>query len=74
MLKYSRGKSTLNDITKKEESLKKFKMGKSKLGVLNSVKVTKTMKGGMYQKLDSALYLWFQQQRERGFLSQDQFY
>ena len=24
------------------------------------------MKGGMYQKLDSALYLWFQQQHEKG--------
>ena len=24
------------------------------------------MKGGMYRKMDSALYLWFRQQREKG--------
>ena len=66
MLKYSIGKSTVNDIIKKEESLKNFKMGKSELGISNSAKATKTMKGGMYQKLDSALYLWFRQQREKG--------
>ena len=41
-------------------------MGKSKLGISNSLKATKTMKGGMYQKLDSALYLWFRQQRKKG--------
>ena len=41
-------------------------MGKSELGISNSAKATKTMKGGMYQKLDSALYLWFRQQREKG--------
>ena len=41
-------------------------MGKSELGVSNSVKATKTIKGGMYQKLDCALYLWFRQQREKG--------
>jgi len=41
-------------------------MGKSELGVSNSVKVINTMKGGMYQKLDSAHYLWFRQQREKG--------
>ena len=57
MLKYSIGKWTVNDIIKKEESLKNFKVGKSEIGVSNSVKATKTMKGGMYQKLDSALYL-----------------
>ena len=66
MLKYSIGKSTVNDIIKKKESFKNFKMGKSELGVSNSVKATKIMKGGMYQKLDSALYLWFRQQREKG--------
>ena len=31
MLKYSIGKSTVNDFIKKEESLKNFKMGKSEL-------------------------------------------
>jgi len=41
-------------------------MGKSELGVSNSVKVTNTTKVGMYQKLDSAIYLWFRQQREKG--------
>jgi len=41
-------------------------MGKGELGVSNSVKVTKTMKGRMYQTLDSALYLWFRHQRKKG--------
>ena len=65
MLKYSIGKSTVNDIIKKKQSLKNFKTVKSEIGVSNSVRTTKTMKGGMYQKLDSALYLWFRQQREK---------
>ena len=43
-------------------------MGKSELGISNSLKTTKTMKWGMYQKLDSALYLWLRQQREKGIL------
>ena len=66
MLKYIIGKSTVNDIVKKEGSLKNFQMGKSELGISNSLKATKTMKGGMYPKLDSALYLRFRQQREKG--------
>ena len=41
-------------------------MGKSELGISNSLKATKTMKREMYQKLDSALYLWFRQQLEKG--------
>ena len=66
MLKYNIGKSTVNDICKSEERLKNFKMTKSELGISKSVKATKTMKVGMYHKLDSALYLWFRQQREKG--------
>ena len=66
MLKYNIGKSTVNDICKSEESLKNFKMTKCELGIPKSVKATKAMKVGMYYKLDSALYLWFRQQREKG--------
>ena len=60
------GKSTANDICKSEERLKNFKMTQSELGISKSVKATKAMKVGMYHKLDSALYLCFQQQREKG--------
>ena len=41
-------------------------MTKSELGISKSVKAKKAMKVGMYHKLDSALYLWFRQQREKG--------
>ena len=66
MLKYNIGKSTVNDICKSEERLKNFKMTKSELGISKSAKATKTMNVEMYHKLDSALYLWFRQQREKG--------
>ena len=41
-------------------------MTQSELGISKSVKATKAIKVGMYHKLDSALYLCFQQQREKG--------
>ena len=66
MLKYNIGKSIVNDICKSEERWKNFKMTKYKLGISKSVKATKAMKVGMYHKLDSAHYLWFRQQREKG--------
>ena len=56
MLKYNIGKSTVNN----------FKMSKCELGTAKCVKATKSMKGGMFDKLDNALYLWFRQQRENG--------
>ena len=40
-------------------------MTKSELGISKSVKATKAMKVEMYHKLDSVLYLWFRQQREK---------
>ncbi|CAK8676591.1 unnamed protein product [Clavelina lepadiformis] len=66
MLKYNIGKSTVNDICKSEESLKNFKMAKCEIGISKSVKATKAMKVGMYSRLNSALYMWFRQQREKG--------
>ena len=33
--------------------------------IANCVKATKSMKGGMFDKLDNGLYLWFRQQREK---------
>ena len=44
----------------------KLKQSKSELGILKSVKTSKTMKGGMFDKLDNALHLWFRQIREKG--------
>ena len=55
LLKYSIGKSIVDENIKEEESLN-FKKGKSNLEIPNSVKVAKTMKGEMYQKLDSAFF------------------
>ena len=66
MLKYNIGKSTVNYIGKSPETLKNFKMSKCELGIAKCIKATKSMKGGMFDKLDSALYLWVQQQREKG--------
>ena len=65
MVKYNIGKSTVNDICNSQESLKNFKMSKCELGIAKCVKATKSMKGGMFDKLDNALYLWFRQQREK---------
>ena len=65
MLRYNIGKSIVNDICKSEESLKCFKMAKCELGILKSVKATKSMKTGMFEELDSALCLWFRQKREK---------
>ena len=59
MGKFNIGKSVVNDICKKEEQLKKFKTAKS-------VKDTKAMKGGMFDTMNNALYVWFRQQREKG--------
>lgn len=59
MLKYNKGKSTITDISKSEESLKNFKQ--------TMWEIFKSMKNGILDKVDGVSYLWFQQQ-EKGFL------
>ena len=59
-------KSTISDIVRSKEKLKKFKQSKCELGISKSVKKTKTMRGGKFDKLDQALYIWFRQMREKG--------
>lgn len=66
MRTFNIGKSTVNDICNNEEKLKKFKSAKSEFGIAKSVKETKSMKGGMFDNMDNALYVWFRQQREKG--------
>ena len=57
MAKYNIGKSTAYDIIKQEEQLKGFKRNRAELGIGKSVKSAKSMKCGMFEKLDGALYL-----------------
>ena len=59
--RFNIGKSAISDIVQGEEKLKKCELGISK-----SVKKTKTMRGGKFDKLDQALYIWFRQMREKG--------
>ena len=66
MEKFNIGKSTLNDICRKEESFKKFKAQKEDLGISSVVKTAKQIKSGTFDKLDQALYIWLRQQREKG--------
>ena len=60
------GKSTISDIVRGEEKLNEFKQSKCELGISKSVKKTKTMRGGKFDKLDQALYIWFRQMRDKG--------
>ena len=66
MNQYNIGKSTLNDILRNEDKLKKFKAEKEGLGIPGAAETAKQIKGGNFDKLDSALYIWFRQQREKG--------
>ena len=66
MSQFSIGKSTLNDILRSEEKFKKFKAEKEELGLTGAAKTAKKVKGGYFDKLDSALYIWFRQEREKG--------
>ena len=56
----------IGDIVRGEEKLNKFKQSKCELGMSKSVKKTKTMRGGKFDKLDQSLYMWFRQMREKG--------
>ena len=66
MSQFKIGKSTLNDILRSEEKFTQFKAEKNELGILGAVKTYKAIKNGGFDKLDSALYIWFRQQREKG--------
>ena len=66
MSQFSIGKSTLNEILRSKEKFKKFKAEKEELGLSGAAKTTKEVEGGIFDKLDSALYIWFCQEREKG--------
>lgn len=65
MDKFNLGRSTLSDIVKNEASLTAFKKKRLDLGISGSVKTAKSLKDGMFEKLDSSLYIWLRQQREK---------
>ena len=59
IMKFSICKSTLNDILRSEEKFKKFKAEKEELGLSGAAKTAKKVVGGVFDKLDSAFYIWF---------------
>ena len=59
MNQFKIGKSTLNDILRSEEKLTQFKAEKNELGIPGAVKTCKAIRNGDFDKLDSALYIWF---------------
>ena len=72
--RFNIGKSTISDIVRGKEKLNKFKQSKCELGISKSVKKTKTMRGGKFDKLDQALYIWFRQMQEKESQSLAQFF
>ena len=66
MSQFSVGQSTLNDILGSEGKFKKFKPETEELGLSGAAKTAKKVKGGVFDKLDSALYILFRQEREKG--------
>ena len=66
MDKFKIGKSTINDICRKEDEFVKFETKKQELGVSSATKRAKVIKAGSFDKLDEALYIWFRQAREAG--------
>ena len=65
MSQFSIGKSTLNDILRSEVKFKKFKAEKDELGLRGAAKTAKIVEGNVFDKLNSALYIWFRQEREK---------
>ena len=62
MSQLSIGKSTLNDILRSERKFKKFKAEKEDLGLSGAAKtLKKKIEEGFFDKLDSALKIWFRQ-------------
>ena len=66
MSQFKIGKSILNDTLRSEEKFKKFTAEKEELGLSEATKTAKKVAGGVFDKLDSALYIWFRQEREKG--------
>ena len=64
MSQFSTGKSTLNEILRSEQ-FKKFKAEKEELGLTGATKTAKRVEGGYFDKLDSSIYIWFRQEREK---------
>ena len=62
---YGIGKSTVCDIKNSEEKLREFAATREQVGIKNPAKTAKIMKQSNYELLDSALYIWFKQMRER---------
>ena len=66
MSQFRIGKSTLKDTLRNEEKFNKFKAENEELGLTGADKTVKRVEGGYFDKLDSALYIWFRQEREKG--------
>ena len=63
IIQFSIGKSTLNNFLRSEE---KFKAKNEELGLPGAAKLAKKVKGVYFDKLDSVLYIFFRQEREKG--------
>ena len=66
MSQFKIGKSILNDTLRSEEKFKKFTAEKEELELSEATKTAKKVAGGVFDKLDNALYIWFRQEREKG--------
>jgi len=66
MSQFSICKSTLNGILGSKEKFKKFKAEKEELGLSVAAKTPKKVEGGIFDKLDSALYIWVCPECEKG--------
>ena len=66
MNQFKIGKSTLNDILRSEKKFTQLKAEKNELGIPGMIKTCKAIKNGGFDKLDSALYIWFRQQSGKG--------
>lgn len=60
---YGIGRSTIADIKRKENEIRRYKRKATELGVQRP---RKNMKMGQDEELESALFIWFRQKREEG--------
>ena len=49
-----------------EGKFKKFKAEKEELGLSVAAKTAKKVEGGVFDRLESALFIWFRHEREKG--------
>ena len=67
MDKFGIARRTISGIMSKEQDLKKFIENRNEQGCSSKkVGTLKIMREGSYKELDSALYIWFLQKREKG--------